>query len=204
MSSIANGRGRGFGQSRKHQGKKQRRLGERESPPKHGPKLGVEGLTAAELGARVGVGARTVRFYLAERLLPPAVFRGRATRYLREHLLRLAAIRELQRTERLALPALRRRLAALPGGALEQLAEAFLREQGPASTASVAQPHIAAPAPAPTGSVAARWQRFTLLPGLELHLSADAGPRALRIANELAAPFVEPASASAAQAGTPV
>jgi hypothetical protein len=154
----------------------------------------LEGFTATELGARVGVGPRTVRFYLAERLLPPAVFRGRGTRYVREHLIRLAAVRQLQRTERLGMLALRRRLAVLSEAAIEQLAEAFLREHPAGATASPALPEaatpVSAPAPAPSATVAVRWQRLTLLPGLELHLSGEATPDTMRIANEIASPFV--------------
>jgi DNA-binding transcriptional MerR regulator len=52
-------------------------------------------LTADELAARVGVPVRTLRFYLAEKLLPGPGSRGRGAAYGREHLLRLRLIRRL-------------------------------------------------------------------------------------------------------------
>jgi hypothetical protein len=62
----------------------------RRKAPRKKARFRVEGMIAAELGAKVGVGARTVRFYTAERLLPSPEFRGAATRYGREHLVCLA------------------------------------------------------------------------------------------------------------------
>ena len=142
----------------------------------------IEGFTAAQLGAQLGVSARTVRYYTAERLLPAPQFRGRATRYLREHLVQLAAIRHLQQGRRLALATIRHRLARLTGPELEQMA-------------FTAFPQLALPQPAliPRGLtpaepdlVSVRWQHVTVLPGLEIQLRDGAGEAIAAIANELA------------------
>lgn len=56
----------------------------------HGRSLSIE-----ELAQRVGVSARTVRFYIAEGLLTGPGSRGKAAAYGDEHLLRLRLIRRL-------------------------------------------------------------------------------------------------------------
>lgn len=158
-----------------------RRYRIRRNPPRARAKLHIEGFTAAQLGAQLGVSARTVRYYTAERLLPAPQFRGRATRYLREHLVQLAAIRHLQQGKRLALDTIRQRLARLTGPELEQLAFA-------------AFPQLAPPQPVPVPAtpsteadlVSVRWQRVTVLPGLEIQLQDGAGDAMRAIANELA------------------
>lgn len=149
------------------------------------PHFAVEGMTAHELAARVGVNVRTVRFYTAEGVLPAPKFRGAATRYGRMHLLRMAAIRELQRDKRLSLPMIRRHLERADVAELERLAAAFLPElAAPAAEAAAAPP----PAPAPVApAVSDTWQRLTLLPGLELHLHASASAEVRALARR----FVE-------------
>jgi DNA-binding transcriptional MerR regulator len=52
-------------------------------------------LTVDELAARAGVPVRTVRFYIAEGLLPGASTRGKGASYTQEHLDRLQLIRLL-------------------------------------------------------------------------------------------------------------
>jgi len=138
-----------------------------------------EGMTARQLAAKVGVNVRTVRFYTAERVLPAPEFRGAATRYGRMHLLRMAAIRHLQRDKRLSLPIIRRHLESVDLAELERLAAAFLPELGASPAAAVVAPAAASASPVP--SVNDTWQRLALLPGLEIHLhsSASAEVRAL-------------------------
>lgn len=46
--------------------------------PRKRAKLRLPGFTAAELGAKVGVSARTVRYYTAQHVLPAPQFRGSA------------------------------------------------------------------------------------------------------------------------------
>jgi len=52
-------------------------------------------LTIDDLAERVGVPVRTVRYYIAEGLLPGPGARGKAATYTSEHLLRLALVRRL-------------------------------------------------------------------------------------------------------------
>src|SRR3954464_11640452 len=61
-----------------------------------------QGLTIEELARRADVPVRTVRFYIAERLLPGPGARGRDAVYSEEHLLRLLLVRRLsERGQRL-------------------------------------------------------------------------------------------------------
>jgi DNA-binding transcriptional MerR regulator len=53
------------------------------------------GLTIEELAEQVGVSVRTVRFYIAQGLLPGPGSRGKSASYGEEHLVRLRLIRQL-------------------------------------------------------------------------------------------------------------
>jgi DNA-binding transcriptional MerR regulator len=129
-------------------------------------------MTTAELGAKVGVSARTVRFYTAERVLPSPEFRGAATRYSREHLICLAALRWVQREKRMSLPAIRDYLRNAGREEVRRVAGLFLPElaQRPAEEPAQLVP-VALSGPA---AVSDTWQRFTIVPGLELHLHSTA------------------------------
>src|SRR5436190_19922923 len=70
--------------------------------------IGIE-----ELAERAGVRVRTVRFYIAEGLLPGPGARGRAAAYGEEHLLRLRLIRRLAERH-VPLAELRGLLSSLP------------------------------------------------------------------------------------------
>lgn len=70
--------------------------------------------TAADLAERAGVSERTVRYYLAEGLLPAPAGRGRGANFGQGHLTRLRLIRAIQQA----------------GNNLETIAE-YLRELGP-------------------------------------------------------------------------
>ncbi len=155
----------------------------RRRAPKSKPKLRLEGFTAAELGAKVGVSARTVRYYTAQRVLPSPQFHGSATRYLREHLVHLAAIRALQRERRYSLSAIRSHLAPLGAAELERLAVTVL----PELAAPVAPPAQAAPVAPPAPVASDAWHRLTLLPGLEIHLHAAASGELRALARSIVA-----------------
>jgi DNA-binding transcriptional MerR regulator len=143
--------------------------------------LRIEGFTAAELGAKVGISARTVRYYSAERVLPAVTFRGTATRYTREHLVRLAAVRYLQKNSRLSLQGIRSRLDSVAEAEVERLAVTFLPELAPKLPVT---PAHTAPLPLPIHDA---WHRMQVLPGLEIHLHASAGPEARTLAQTLLA-----------------
>jgi len=84
-------------------------------------------LTIGELAARAGVSPRTVRYYVAEGLLPAPGGAGQYRIYTREHYLRLKLIRRLQ-AEHLPLSEIKPRLAALSLAELESLAAAIPEE----------------------------------------------------------------------------
>jgi hypothetical protein len=114
------------------------------------------------------------------------------------HLLRMAAIRALQRDKRMSLPIIRRHLQRVEAAELERLAAEFLPEL--AACAASAAPTVVAVAEPPAAlagpiapvvpSVNDTWQRLVLLPGLEIHLhsSASAEVRVLaqRVVEQLA------------------
>jgi DNA-binding transcriptional MerR regulator len=157
----------------------------RRRPRRARAKLHLEGFTAAELGAKVGVSARTVRYYTAEHVLPPPQFRGSATRYLREHLIHLAAIRYLQREHGLSLAAIRQHLNPLPVPELERLASFILPELAP-------PPPVPPVSPTPARSASDAWHRLTLVPGLEIHLHAAASAEVKAIAQRIVSGIREP------------
>jgi DNA-binding transcriptional MerR regulator len=102
------------------------------------------GLTIEELAERTGTPVRTIRFYIAERLLPSPGTRGREASYSEEHLLRLMLVRRLsERGQRLA-----QIRAYLEGLTLDEL-RALLAEDERAAAALEA----AARAPSPRAYV---------------------------------------------------
>ncbi|RKH24664.1 MerR family transcriptional regulator [Corallococcus praedator] len=129
------------------------------------------------LAEAVGVSPRTVRYYVQRGLLPAPPFKGPDTVYGEEHLVRLKAIRVLQ-ARFLPLDAIQVELLRLSPEELRRLSEtpvlpAPLPEAPP-------KPLARSPGKDPTVEVA-RYQRWLLAPGLELHVSeqAEAKVRAL-------------------------
>lgn len=152
----------------------------------------------AELARLTGVKPRTIRLYVELRLLPRPKFRGVATEYGREHLLKLLAIQRFKRDagrERIPIPTIQARLAALSAADLAAFAppeaapEARPPEPSRAEMPLAASPTITS---APL-STAERWERVVLMRGLELHVAAEASPLLRRLAAEI----VERYSASA-------
>ena len=126
-------------------------------------------LKLEQLAERSGVSARTVRYYVQRRLLPAPEFRGRDTAYTGEHLVRLQAIRRLQ--ERF-----------LPLDAIQEaLAQRTLDEVGRIAAGEDLVGEVTRGGELDTGGgetevtdEGARWARWMLAPGLELHLAGDA------------------------------
>lgn len=137
----------------------------------------MEEYSVDELTAAAGVSVRTLRYYIAEGLLPGPSTRGKSARYTPEHLWRLLLIRQLS-AQHLPLAQVRERLSRLSGSEVRRLVElerptarsprAYLEDL--LARARTATP-LARPAPADT------WRRLTLKPGLELHVRADAESR---------------------------
>lgn len=120
-----------------------------------------------ELADAAGVTPRTVRYYIAQGLLPSPGRLGPNTRYGREHLDRLHRIRRLQE-EGLPLARIRELLepqpAHIPG---PLLAEATLPPmEPPMSMLRAIKPRPAAPLPASVGRTV--WERIALTPDVEL------------------------------------
>lgn len=88
-------------------------------------------MSISELAEAAGVTPRTIRFYVAEGLLPPPSGAGAQREYSSEHLLRLRAIKRLK-GDYLPLTEIRRRLAYM---SLEQL-ENLVRQPEPPPPAS--------------------------------------------------------------------
>lgn len=106
----------------------------------------TETLTIDELAAEAGVPIRTVRYYIAEGLLPGPGGRGRAAAYRDEHRQRLRLIRRLVE-QHLPLSEVRQRLAGLdPGDVAALLRDAERRavERERASTGVSPKAYIAA------------------------------------------------------------
>ncbi len=101
--------------------------------------------TIADLQRETAVSPRTIRFYIAEGLLPPAYGRGPSATYDVGHLLRLRYIQALK-DERLALGAIKERLNNLTD---ENIATAMHVRTRPDED---------------------RWRRVHLHAGLELHI----------------------------------
>jgi len=76
-----------------------------------------ESLTIAELAERADTSVRTVRYYITQRLLPPAIGRGVRAHYTTEHLDRLRLVRRLSAAH-VPLPEQREYVARLSGDAV--------------------------------------------------------------------------------------
>ena len=157
-----------------------------------------ERYSLTELADLAGVTPRTVRYYLAQGLLPAVGQTGPGSKYDAGHLARLRVIRRLQ-AEHLPLAEIRRRLETLDDGEIRELVDAgepppptdtaleYLRTvlAGP-SGVQPSQPAAAAPAPARPGIVGRRSMSLPsvapardpiaeVAPGLQL-ASARGGP----------------------------
>ncbi|AEI62905.1 MerR family transcriptional regulator [Corallococcus macrosporus] len=135
----------------------------------------------AELAEAVGVSPRTVRYYVQRGLLPAPPFRGPDTVYGEEHLVRLKAIRVLQ-ARFLPLDAIQAELQRLSLEELRQLADSDATPTPPVYAQPAPGPATVAPqAPRRPATGLNRYERWELLPGLELHVSeaADTKTRAL-------------------------
>ncbi|MFP2962686.1 MerR family transcriptional regulator [Myxococcus sp. 1LA] len=136
----------------------------------------------AELAEAVGVSPRTVRYYVQRGLLPAPPFRGPDTVYGEEHLVRLKAIRVLQ-ARFLPLDAIQAELQRLSLDELRQLADSDATPTLPVYAQPAPGPATVAPQQAPRRPATGlnRYERWELLPGLELHVSeaADTKTRAL-------------------------
>ncbi len=143
--------------------------------------------TLSDLVKIAGVSPRTVRYYIAQGLLPSPTQAGPNARYSEAHLDRLRLIKRLQAAH-LPLAEIRNRLESLPDDQVATLAESAPAHEpaGSALTyiesllnprpAALAMP-LSAPAPAnqapdraPAEPDRAQWERISLDPDIELHV----------------------------------
>jgi DNA-binding transcriptional MerR regulator len=145
--------------------------------------------SVTELADLAGVTPRTVRYYLAQGLLPATGQSGPGSKYDPDHLARLRLIRRLQ-GEHLPLGEIRRRLEMLDEAEIRDLAGSgsppppidsaldYLRSvlgvgeaRAPADSRSVASPPAEPPLPPPPPSAErSQWERIVLGPDIELHI----------------------------------
>jgi DNA-binding transcriptional MerR regulator len=148
----------------------------------------TEGWTLVDFARLANVQPSTVRHYMKLGVLPRPAFRSTATRYLREHLLVVLAVRRLQSTENLTLGAIRGRLEALQPVELEAFATEHL-SPGPTATALGIQfaqpPATSEPSAAISAPGTARWTHIELALGLELHVRHDASPAVIALAERV-------------------
>ncbi|MEP6638922.1 MAG: MerR family transcriptional regulator [Chloroflexota bacterium] len=138
-----------------------------------------------ELADLAGVTPRTVRYYLAQGLLPAVGQTGPGSKYDADHLARLRLIRRLQ-VEHLPLAEIRHRLETLdedeiralagsegpvapPGTALEYLRGVLGDHDGGRGPAMPVAAHTA-PDPAAPAIERSQWERVVLAPDVELHI----------------------------------
>lgn len=132
---------------------------------------------------RAGVTPRTVRYYVAEGLLPAPGGAGRHRTYTEEHLLRLEAIRRLKESY-LPLAEIRERLEGLDEEGLRKIAESPPEAQNSAlsyvnSVLAASAPRAARPGPVASSALprpGTTWQRVELAPGVELSFRPSSSP----------------------------
>jgi DNA-binding transcriptional MerR regulator len=176
-----------------------RRRREKHRGPRRSRAMPKEGWSLVALAQLANVHPRTIRHYLQVGVLPRPPFRGTATRYGRDHLLTVLAIRHLQSLEHLELGAIRRRLGALRPEELEALATEHLPPGAAATALGIQAPPVpSAPSDEPRlpfyAPGTARWTHIELALGLELHVRHDASPAVMAMVDrvrELCAAGVE-------------
>lgn len=135
----------------------------------------------SDLAEKSGISVRTLRYYLAQGLLPAPVRKGRLTRYPQSTLQRLLLLKRL-RAAHMPLADIRERLDAMPDeefrdpvlrGIERQLALSVGRDLPPATQppdelgAFWSSPRMFAERPSRGRT---QWERIYLEPGVELHV----------------------------------
>lgn len=172
----------------------------RRHPDKHEDRDETASYSLDELAREADVTQRTIRYYIAEGLLPPPDSAGRHARYSQDHLNRLHLIGQLKAAY-LPLKEIRSRIAAMTPEDIRQAAfpirarRASAARQAPTSSAeeylsgvlreSGAQYSVAEPSPMPAPRSAPMappgphrsWKRIPLTDDAELLITDDAWER---------------------------
>ncbi|HUG48759.1 MAG TPA: MerR family transcriptional regulator [Candidatus Limnocylindria bacterium] len=140
--------------------------------------------TLQELADLADVTPRTVRYYIAQGLLPAPTGSGPGAHYEDAHLDRLRLIKRLQRAHQ-PLAAIRAQVGGLNDGQVARLADS---DHQPPTDSAVDyiravmrdEPPVAAPPPPPVPAMAtplppalpdrSQWERVALTPDIELHI----------------------------------
>lgn len=136
-------------------------------------------LKLTELADAAGVTPRTVRYYIAQGLLPSPGRLGPHTRYGPEYLDRLRLIRRLQE-EHLPLSEIRRRLPDLETGVSDQPMPPPLAAMLRPMRAADIRPRLRPYHPARTD-----WERILLSPDIELNVRRPRSAATSRLVEEL-------------------
>lgn len=160
----------------------------------------------AQLTDLADVTPRTIRYYIAQGLLPPPAGGGPASRYSVGHLDRLRLIRELQR-QHLPLAEIRNRLERLSDEEVGALAASLERRQAEAAPGSALDyvrtvlggsatvgPAPGRPLPSPALPASAPAPAITPMRAPPQRGAETAAPRAA--VREVTAPYAEPPAAS--------
>ena len=158
-------------------------------------KIPQTGWLLSELSALTALPSRTIRYYVEQGVLARPEFRGTATRYGREHLLRLLGIERLKREGMKRLASIKQHLDA--AGEAQLLAAVAARPPSAmvAAALGITTPSASSDGSASTGQTSTAgagntsrgelWRRLSLLPGLELLLAEDASPAVRQIAQQI-------------------
>lgn len=150
------------------------------------------GWTLVELAQITATRERMLKRWLEVELVPRPPFRGVATRYGRQQLVWVLAVRRMQATDPAPLRTIKERLMAMPGERVEAMAREACppgaaaealglgRRANPAVGATNASEPVAE-LPA-SGPGIGRWTRFELRLGLELGIRDDASPEVRALA----------------------
>jgi DNA-binding transcriptional MerR regulator len=141
-------------------------------------------MTIRQLAERAGVTQRTIRYYTDEGLIDAPVDKVRTPRYTERHLLQLLAAAKLK-AGYLPLRVIRARMAGMDDADLNSVIDGVLvpvgTEESLELAADVVAPHHvervirSAPAPVQTSTepTEARWHRYQIDDGIELHFRDD-------------------------------
>lgn len=166
-----------------------------------------EGWLLKELSALTNIRVRTLRNYIAAGIIRPIEFRGTATRYARRDLLRLLRMLRMYTTaHKLRLSEVKQKLDALGDAELEAWVVTQPLAPHVSSALGIVAKSAATTAATVQGASAVRgvtgetWQRFRLLPGLELSVSSEASVAVRGIAQRICDEYLARASPSAERA----
>jgi hypothetical protein len=142
------------------------------------------GWTLGELSQITGMRKTVLKRWLETGIVPRPPFHGVATRYGRQQLVWVLAVRRLQAKDQVPLPKIKQRLSAMPGEQVEALAreacppgaaaEALGIPAAQAASGAASGVLTAAPDLPAGGPGVGRWTRFDLGLGLELSVRDDA------------------------------